>query len=321
MCCFGFLSLVLLANFAGASAHRAAPNVESKTNQAMTAQSQINPRSELKVIAEGSQSSIAKPFIAVIRDSDTYEALRRAAGNLPDTNVDFSSHILIAAFLGERNTGGYSVEVAIEVPGTFDTTVPARPYIRIKEKTPEKGTMVPQLITYPFKVVSLEVNPTVGLLVAPDNPWQQPMQHYVVTGGSFSMTGGITARTDQFKPQGNLWLTRQGKLATVMFMVFSPNTQPTRMLADFATGVVDADSSIKISRMSADTFVDSPNSGLKAMVISVAGGRLLISLTSFPSMMVNDGYSGMGTIEATAFDATAKPQSPAASSGERVKPL
>src|SRR5437764_175538 len=124
----GTLTLVLLAIpafAAGISSPCAVKNVESRTDRIMPAQSQINPRNELKIIAEGSQSSITKSFIAVIRDAETYEALRRAAGNLPDTNVDFDSHILIAAFLGERNTGGYSVEMAIEVPGTVDTTGPA----------------------------------------------------------------------------------------------------------------------------------------------------------------------------------------------------
>jgi hypothetical protein len=305
----GFLALVLLATPAfstGTWSPCASTNVDSETNRTMPAPGQINSRTELKVIAEGFQSSITKPFIAIIRDADTYEALRRAAGNLPDTSVDFNSHILIAAFLGERNTGGYSVEMAIEVGGSFDTSGPARPYIRIKEKTPEKGTMVPQLITYPFKVVSLEVNPTVGVLIAPDSPWQQPMQHYLVTGGSFTMTGGIAGRIEQFKPQGNLWIMRLRNLATIMFMVFSPDKRPTGMLADFATGVVDADSSIKINRMSADTFVDAPNSGLKAMVKSVGEGKLLVSLTSLP-LMVADGYNGMGTIEATGVDSAAKP--------------
>src|SRR6266566_893463 len=91
MFCLGLLFVVLLVNFAfaaGTSSPCAAKNVESRTDRTMPAQSQINPRSELKVIAAGSQSSITTPFIAVIRDAETYEALRRAAGNLPDTNVD-----------------------------------------------------------------------------------------------------------------------------------------------------------------------------------------------------------------------------------------
>ena len=302
----GCLALVLLAipAFPGTSLHYAATYVESKTNQAMPAQSQINPRSELKVVAEGSQSTITKSFIAVIRDAETYEALRRAAGNLPDTRVDFNSHILIAAFLGERNTGGYSVEMAIEVVGSFDAP-PTHPFISVKEKAPQKGTMVPQLITYPFKVVSLEVNPTVGIVIAPDSPWQQSMQHYVVTGGSFTMTGGIAGRTDQFKPQGNLWIVRQGKLASVMFVVFTTDKWRTT-LTDFATGVVDPNASIKINRMSADTFVNPPSSGLKATIKSVAEGKLLVSLTSLPSLIA-DGYNGIGTIEASAVDSTVKP--------------
>ena len=116
------------------------------------------------------------------------------------------------------------------------------------------------------------------------NPDAGVSYHFTGSGrkrtlGSFTMTGGIAGRTDRLKPQGNLWIMRQGKLASVMFMVFSTDKWRST-LADFATGVVDADSSIEINRMSADTFVDPPNSGLKAMAKSVAGGKLLISLNS-----------------------------------------
>src|SRR5437870_1507100 len=91
----------------------------------------------LKVLGEGFHSSITEPFVAVVRDSETYAALRRHDANLPNIDAEFfRSNVVIAAFLGERNTGGYGVEINRETNGD----------IRITEKTPGKGVMVPQMI-------------------------------------------------------------------------------------------------------------------------------------------------------------------------------
>src|SRR5512138_225460 len=63
---------------------------------------------ELKVITQGFYSSITDPFIAIIRDDATYAELAKLDPNLPKLNVDLKTNVVIAAFLGQRNTGGYS---------------------------------------------------------------------------------------------------------------------------------------------------------------------------------------------------------------------
>src|SRR5256885_9485503 len=67
---------------------------------------------DIKVLAEGFHSKITKPFVAVVRDAETYAALTRLDENLPKLDADFfKESVAVAAFLGERNTGGYSVEI------------------------------------------------------------------------------------------------------------------------------------------------------------------------------------------------------------------
>ncbi len=280
---------------------------------------------KLKVLAEGAVSSITRPFLAVLRDSETYAELAKLDRNLPKLDPDFfKSNIVVAAFLGEQNTGGYSVEIKRgEALGSFDRPRDVKSRLRIIEQTPAKGAMVSQMITSPFKVVALEVNPTTNLLLEPDNPWQQTNRPYRITAGTFTMAGGFAGTNDQFGLGGHLWIMRERNLATVFFTVVglhpdkaarSPADfvvhiagKPAPSLADFATGIVNTDGQVKINMMSADSFVNPPNSGLKASGnLSAAGDKISLSLNSLPSMIA-DGYTGAGMIEAIFDESATKP--------------
>ncbi|HEX3229259.1 MAG TPA: protease complex subunit PrcB family protein, partial [Pyrinomonadaceae bacterium] len=82
---------------------------------------------DLKTLAEGSQSSISDPFVAVIRDDATYAKLKKMEPGLPMLETDFFRvNVVVAAFLGTRNTGGYSVEISRVEDGK----------IRVVEKAP-----------------------------------------------------------------------------------------------------------------------------------------------------------------------------------------
>ena len=99
---------LMLAVFAARKSHTA--NKDAKT--ANLPRTQTYRPDDLKVLAEGSHSKINDPFVAVVRDTDTYAALSRLDENLPRLDADFfTEHVVIAAFLGQRNTGGYGVEI------------------------------------------------------------------------------------------------------------------------------------------------------------------------------------------------------------------
>lgn len=254
---------------------------------------------EIKVLAEGFHSKITKPFVAVVRDEETYAALVKLDENLPKLDADFfKESVAVAAFLGERNTGGYSVDIrsnAIE--------------ILVVEKTPGKGVMVPQMITSPFKIVALKgaTNAAVRLNLFADDAWRPAITSYQVTTGKFKMTGGFAGTSEEFGLQGPIGVMRASNLATFSFRVIGSETKKRRLLVDCATGVMDSDGNVKISRMSADSLVNPPNSGLAGTVtFSEKGGKFALIMISRPSM-VADGYSGGGTIEAELQQAETKP--------------
>lgn len=247
---------------------------------------------EPKVLAEGFQSAIKNPFVALVRDPNTYAALTNLDGNLPKLDDEFfKTKVVVAAFLGERNTGGYTIEISRDAAG-----------IRVMEKKPGKDMMVTQMITSPFKIVVVEGMSNQPGWLNLDDAWQSRMSPFHVTRARFTMSGGIAGTREEFSLGGTIGVLRAGNLATLQFRLIAPATKKRRALIEHATGVVGSDNNIKVGRMSADSFIDPPNPGLQADgMFSDGGKRLSLNLLSRPSMIA-DGYSGQGSIEAGLAD-------------------
>jgi hypothetical protein len=245
--------------------------------------------SELKVLAEGFHSSITNPFIAVVRDADTYAKLSKLDGNLPKLDAEFfKTNAVIAAFLGERNTGGYRVEITREVSGQ----------IHVAEKKPGKGVMVTQMITSPFKLVALEGSPSSTVPLSFDDTWRQRTQSYRVNNGTFTASGGFAGTSETFELRGRLLVMREGKLATLAFELFSSGLRQMRSLTDSATAVVADDGHILIARIGVGSLVPPPNAGLQASGMFSDQGKKLVLQFAGRVSSIADGYSGQGSIEA-----------------------
>ena len=281
---------VLAVGAGGASGCRAqspAPPGEKPSENRPASQDNDRRAIEIKGLAEGFHSRVNDPFLAVVRDADTYAELGEWAGDLPSLGSDFfKSNAVVAAFLGQRNTGGYSVQITRGGNGE----------VRIDEKKPGKGVMVTQMITAPFKVVSVSLDSVSPVLLSLDSPWRQKLQTYRVTRGTFTMSGGFAGSTERFALEGEMRLMREANFVTVAFQMLSSGLEKRRSLVGVETGTVGPKGEVTMRRMSADSLVNSPSSGLKATG-SFVDRRLLLTFASLPSY-VADGYSGMGTVEA-----------------------
>jgi hypothetical protein len=281
------ISLLFSGN--GASGCRPKRPINSQANNSRRSAPQKPDANtgELKVLTEGFHSSINEPFVAVIHDADTYASLMKEERNLPQLGDDFfNSNIVIAAFLGQRNTGGYSVEIRREQNGQ----------IRVSEKAPAKGTMVPQMITAPFGVVSFETSGTAAVLLAIDQAFQRKTQPYRVTSGTFTVSGGFTGRSESFALAGKLQVMRLGDLMTIGFTLVGNGTSRERSLRDSATTVIK-DHSFTIRRMSRGSLLDPPSGDLHISGTFVDNNRLSLEIGSAP-INVPENYSGKGTVEA-----------------------
>ena len=242
---------------------------------------------ELKVIAEGSISPITKPFVAVVRDGVTYTALRGLASNLPALSDDFfQSNTVIAAFLGQRNTTGYSVAISREPNGQ----------IRVAEKSPPKNAMVGQMITSPFKLVSVSTKGTSAMVLSLDERFRQAAQLYRVRTATFQVSGGIAGQQEILRLEGKIQINRIGNLITAGVAVVANGTSRERALRDCGTGLL-ADNEFTIDKLSHGSLLDPPSSNLRVHGRLNANADLWLDLDSGPAP-VPDGYSGKGTIEA-----------------------
>jgi protease stability complex PrcB-like protein len=252
---------------------------------------------QIKILAEGFHSSITKPFVAVVRDAETYGALIKLDGNLPKLDADFfKTNTVIAAFLGERNTGGYSVEI---ISGPVE--------IQVREKKPAKDAMVTQVITSPFKLVTLEGVSNSAVSIDLDEAWRQQVQSFSILTGKFKMSGGFAGISEEFAVKGAVGVISQGNVATLQFRLVGTGAAGKRSLADWATGVVGSDGRIQLNQFSAGSFVSSPNAGLWAEgKFNDPWTEFSLNLISRPSMIA-DGFSGQGSLEAFASKSAGKP--------------
>ena len=247
---------------------------------------------DLTVLAEGPNSAINNSFVAVVRDADTYDALTKLEERLPKRDADFfKTNIVVAAFLGQRPTGGYGVEITHNPGGE----------LRLVESTP-RG-MVTQAITAPFKVVSFSVSglPPVSLTV--DKAFQERLQLYRVTTGKFKTIGGFAGRSEEFPLEGQLQLTREHDLITVAFALKGSGSSGERALIDTATGVMK-DGRLVIQKLSHGSLVGIPSGALHATATFQETNGLLLELDTGP-VEVPDGFSGKGTVTAVMVAASA----------------
>jgi protease stability complex PrcB-like protein len=291
------LSMVFSGGAGGCRASRSSNQPKQSQNSPEPSGNPIPGREQtsgdLKVIAQGFHSSVSDPFIAVVRDEATYAELRKLDSNLPKLSVDLKSNVVIAAFLGQRNTGGYSVEITRAANGE----------IQVTEKAPGKDVMVPQMITAPFKIVSLPVEGTTPVRISESDAFRRTAQLYRIDQGSFTISGGFAGRSDTYSLAGKIQITRLGDLITVGFAVVGTGTARERSLRDVATGLMK-DNSFSISRMSRGSLVEPPTDDMRVSGRFVETNRLMMELqTGGP--VVPDGFQGKGTIEAQMVSASA----------------
>lgn len=284
-----------------------------KPRPAQTKQTPANQNSGAQQMGDGIETlsggifSIGDPLVVVARDTETYAALRALSKNgLPEFNSDyFKSHAVIAAFLGQRRTGGYSVRITGE--GNTAQNGNARKIV-IEETTPPKGAMVAQVITAPFKVVSVAVGENHELKVAVGNTWMAAARPFQISTGEFTATGGFAGRSTKLQMQGTIGVLREGTLATFLFNANGVEAGDTTrrsdqplMLREVATGVVDSSGKVTIKRMESGTFVPIPHPGLQAngKFEGNAESKLWLTFSALPTNIA-DGYGGSGKLEATA---------------------
>ncbi len=263
-----------------------------------------NEGKEMKVLAQGQYGKVAEPFLVVAREAEVYGELRALVAGLPELGADFfEKHAVVAAFAGTRRSGGFGIEFEDGKGGLIDVTV----------TPPPKDAMVTMALTQPFKVVSVPVGEEEGVDFELHGPWALPIfRPYRVASGEFTTGGGFAGRFEKLALTGLLNITRHGKLVTLLFHLDGTGGEKKRALRVAATGLERAADRFEIPRVDAGTLVDHPRPPLRVTGrFAGDGAKLSLTFDSLPTN-VNDGFDGMGNLEATATGPAppkSKPQS------------
>ena len=104
-------------------------------------------------LGRGDLSQIEDSRDVVVRTAAEWATLwRQHAGEGKPPAVDFTRSIVIAVFLGSRQSAGYTVEITgIEKEDTGLV-------VTCREQRPASGAMVAQMLTSPFHIVRTEAH-------------------------------------------------------------------------------------------------------------------------------------------------------------------
>jgi hypothetical protein len=105
---------------------------------------------ELRAQWSGPHSLAEKLTTIVVRTPHEWTALWQRIGAEPPRAIDASIEIAVAVFIGERRTGGYGVELASV------RTSQGSVRVEYRERTPPPEAMLPQVITSPWVVGTLD---------------------------------------------------------------------------------------------------------------------------------------------------------------------
>lgn len=111
-------------------------------------------RVSFQTVARGSRSGVREASQVVIRGQDQWQALWRKhtaikTNPAPLPAIDFDKEIVAAVFLGEKPTGGYSIEIT-RVIRTDRSLV-----VFYRDHSPAPGAITTQAFTQPFYIVRI----------------------------------------------------------------------------------------------------------------------------------------------------------------------
>lgn len=247
---------------------------------------------EVKELAAGNHSSVFESFVLIARDVETYALLLAMNNSLPVQSADFfKSHAVIAAFLGQRRTGGFSLDITREEDGN----------VRIREQAPEKGAMVQMVLSTPFKVVAISVGTDQPIMLKLDETWQKRIRSYRLTSGELTITGGFAGIRERLRLEGTFGLMRAGALATFQFDLQSSGSTQKRHLRDVASGKVEPSGEVNLNRLEASALTGAIESPFHATgQFTHEEQYLTLNLETTPAPHVADNFTAKAAFKAVA---------------------
>lgn len=135
-------------------------NRESKIEDRKLPEMKTETKTEVKIKQEwkGSYCGYTESSSLVIKDKDQWReiwakvyALQLPKPDLPEIN--FEKDMIIAVFMGEHGSGGFSIEIK-DIFKTDKEIV-----VEVEERKPDHGSIVTMALTQPYHIVVISISP------------------------------------------------------------------------------------------------------------------------------------------------------------------
>jgi hypothetical protein len=240
----------------------------------------------IRTIAEGSHASVTTPFVFVARTPDAFARLQKLVEISSVKAPDFRREAIVAVFAGTKNTGGY----------TLGITGNARK-ISVRIVPPPQDAMVTQVITTPYKIVSISIKQEESLNLDLSADFTNPAQNYRLTSGNFEISGGFAGVKKKFAAQGTIRVLNWGEYLTLVFDLTGKAGESKRKLSEIVSGAI-TDGKINLPRVQAADFIDRPHPFMTATGNLSKNKLSLLFVPGEKDFAVSDGYAGVGNLEA-----------------------
>lgn len=125
----------------------------------------------LEDLGAGAMSGITAAGLHVVRDQAELDELWRTHMRLhlpapAVPQIDFADSMIVAAFVGQKPTGGYSVRIEEVIRVAATAGQPSQIVVRTSEVIPAEDAVVTQMLTSPFHMVRVEKADGEGVLSA-----------------------------------------------------------------------------------------------------------------------------------------------------------
>jgi len=240
-------------------------------------------------IGAGDHSPMAESFVFVARNLETYESLREMMTNLPAESAEFfKSHAVVAAFLGPRPSGGFTIEFM------YDGGV-----LNVTERRPPKGAIVKAVLTSPYKAIAIELGEDEPIRLVLGEAWKKQLRSYRISSGVLMVSGGIRGKQGRLALQGKIDLLFHRELCTFIFDVSVPAANNPRRLSDVASGKMSAKQEVRLFPIDSFSLSGAIRSPFRATArFADEQQRLVLSLETIPNPTIMDNFSAAGSITA-----------------------
>ena len=288
------------------------PNPTPTTDQSGTM------NTETKELAASTHCSVFESFVFVAREPQGYAALKNLNINvkgsglrnsnivLPEEDAAFfKTHAVIAAFLGQRRTGGFGIDITKGADGV----------IKIAERKP-RGMVIMSLTT-PFKIVAVPVNGDEPITLSLDETWKDRLRTYKVAHGTLTITGGFAGIREESSLSGTLQIMRAAaavqpsatgemskpypeSLVTVIVDLKSTGKRQGEM-RDVAGGTVLESGQLNISYLNSYQLSGAIQSPFRTTGQFSAGEQeLTLTLETVAAPNVSDNFAARASVKAAA---------------------